>query len=532
MTGYWANMAVRFRKRPLGIFGLAVLLLFCLAALYAPFLASSKPIMVIFDGELYFPLFRYLLSNAFYTKKIDLFFNALSLVSIPFAASFLIPRASRRTVQSALILLGAITFVYFGFFKQLDPAVSVYLNKQKEAAVLQILAEREQSQQIARRRYELPSWQFELEYMNTYAKLNLIMQEKNQLEQYERVKKCLSNPSETPYTLYAIRQEHINKEHQRLQSEIQQMRQEYEKTKKEEEKLRRSFTEAQAEKLYALEEQNEAFEELENRLNYIDDKKTWMQHELGKLSFVLMPPLRPYHWEDDVGGEQELNLKLPLQELSRINGKDLVSALLFGSRISLFVGFAATFLALIIGIPLGLISGYYGGRIDILLSRFVEVWEAMPVFFMLLLVVAILQTKSIFVVIAVLSAFSWEGAFRFVRAETFKQRELLYVDASRALGFPDHDILLRHILPNSILAVLALLPFDIMSAITREAGLAFLGIGEDISCSWGVLMDEGRSVFPAVSSLLWPPALVLTVLLVAIAFVGEALQRALDPKSD
>ncbi|MBS0638073.1 MAG: ABC transporter permease subunit, partial [Verrucomicrobia bacterium] len=119
-----------------------------------------------------------------------------------------------------------------------------------------------------------------------------------------------------------------------------------------------------------------------------------------------------------------------------------------------------------------------------------------------------------------------------IRAETFRQREMLYVDASKAIGFPDRTILLRHILPNSILAVLALLPFDIMAAVSREAALAFLGLGEEQSCSWGVLMDEGRAAFPADSSLLWPPAIVLTILLVAIASVGQSLQAALDPKTE
>jgi peptide/nickel transport system permease protein len=155
----------------------------------------------------------------------------------------------------------------------------------------------------------------------------------------------------------------------------------------------------------------------------------------------------------------------------------------------------------------------------------------MPTFFMLMLLVTLLQTKAIAIVIAVIALFGWTTCFRFVRAETFRQREMLYIDAARALGFSNLRILWVHVLPNSLLAVLALLPFDIMGAITKESGLAFLGLGEERSCSWGVLMDEGRQAFPAESMLLWPPAIVLTILLLAIAFVGEAVQSAADPKA-
>ena len=98
------------------------------------------------------------------------------------------------------------------------------------------------------------------------------------------------------------------------------------------------------------------------------------------------------------------------------------------------------------------------------------------------------------------------------------------------MGFPDSYIMFSHILPNAIPHVLTLLPFAMMGAITSEAGLSFLGLGEEGSCSWGVLMDEGRSAFPSESYLLWPPAILLTILLVAIAMVGDSFRDALDPK--
>jgi peptide/nickel transport system permease protein len=225
-----------------------------------------------------------------------------------------------------------------------------------------------------------------------------------------------------------------------------------------------------------------------------------------------------------------LNQLIPWWDLTRTNRKDLVSALIFGVRISLVVGIIAVAISLVIGIPIGAMAGFYGGKFDILVSRLMEIWESMPTFFMLLLVVAITQSKTIFLVIAVIGIFSWPSFSRYIRGEFFKQRNLAYIEACRSLGFPNRFIMFSHILPNAIPPLLTLLPFAIMGAITSEAGLSFLGLGEEGSCSWGVLMDEGRSAFPGESYLLWPPAILLTILLVAIALVGDATRDSLDPK--
>lgn len=507
----------RFKSRPLGMLGLFVLTLFVLVALYAPFFASSKPLYVCYDGTSYFPLFRYLFSSQFFSKKIDLAFNMLGL----FLPLYLLLPRFRAIV--ATLFVGC--FILFGYFIQLDPANSVFLNTKKEALILRLTSKTNDGTKT-RLRPILPSWDIELEYMNDYAKLNLVLESYNRRMTHEAIARTVDNP----YTLYSQEMSRENEEVKALQHELEVQKEQYEQRMQEE--LLLKDKPQQRQKYLKLQEQNEEYEEKENRLQYLMDRRVWLDRNEALVTSIVLPLLSIHHWEDDVGGEQALNIKLPFTEDTRINRKDLLSALIFGSRISLFVGFAATFLALAIGVPLGLVSGYYGSTLDIAICRFVEVWEAMPVFFMLLLVVSILQTKSIFVVILVISIFSWMGSFRFIRAETFRQREMLYVDASKAIGFPDRTILLRHILPNSILAVLALLPFDIMAAVSREAALAFLGLGEEQSCSWGVLMDEGRAAFPADSDLLWPPAIVLTILLVAIASVGQSLQAALDPKTE
>ena len=261
-----------------------------------------------------------------------------------------------------------------------------------------------------------------------------------------------------------------------------------------------------------------------------EQRTQWLETENNHISFILMPFFKSYHWEDDAGGEQALNKYIPWWELTRINRKDLIAGLIFGIRISLVVGILSVSLAMLIGIPIGVWAGYYGGKFDIIVSRLLEIWESMPTFFMLLLVVAMMQSKSIFLVIAVVGFFGWTGFSRYLRGEFFKQRNLPYVEACRALGFRNSYIMFSHILPNAIPPVITLLPFAILGAISSEAGLSFLGLGEEGSCSWGVLMDEGRTAFPAESYLLWPPAILLTVLLVAIALVGDALRDSIDPK--
>jgi len=524
---YWQLIWQRYKKHPSGMCALVVLAIFFLIAAYAPFLASSKPLYVVYDDHIYFPLFRYLLSSSFYTKKIDLFFNLIGLFLPLYGALFLWLKRYLKIASLILMITFVGLFTYCGFFKVLDPALSAHLEQQKQARILQMDID-------PRKPYQLPSWDFELQYANDYAKLNIVLKQWILRSQHAAIVQALDNPAFAPPTIFQLQEERQQKELEELKRGVEAGKERYLANRKEEEELNKSsgkLSPKALQRLSLLEEENRDFEELQNRYHYLLDKRAWIDRQLKLVRSIQMPLVRSHHWEDDVGGEQSLNLKLPFMELSRINRKDLTAALIFGSRISLFVGIAATALALLIGVPLGLLSGYYGSKFDMLVCRFVEVWEAMPVFFMLLLIVAITQTKSIFVVIAVLSVFSWMSAFRFVRAEAFRQREMLYVDATRALGFTSSRILLVHILPNSILAVLALLPFDIMGAVTREAGLAFLGLGEEQSCSWGVLMDEGRSAFPAESNLLWPPAIVLTLLLISIAFVGQSLQEAMDPKS-
>lgn len=424
-------MKQRFFRHKLGVGGMYVVLLFALIGVYAPFLASSKPLAVVYEGHWYFPLFRYLFYKGFYTKQIDLFFNLL-MFTLPLMAYSLWRRNARMMVFCVLLQLFLFIFINLWPIKN-------------------------------------PTFQ-----NSTYTTLNEFLEQERLFHEHQRITASLQGKPIAPEkisTLWNMQQEH--------------------------------------------------------RQRPID----LPPRDVEKISFKLMPLLRAYHWEEDVGGDQEMNQQLPWWDLSRINRKDLVAALLFGTRISLVVGLLAVSIALSIGLPIGASAGYYGGVFDLLLCRVIEVWEAMPTFFMLLFMIAITQTKSIFLVISVVGLFGWTDFCSYMRGEFLKQRNLAYVDACRALGLHDRRIMFSHIFPNAIPPILTLLPFSIMAAIISEAGLSFLGLGEEGSCSWGVLMDEGRNAFPGESYLLWPPAILLTLLLISIALVGDALRDSLDPKN-
>ena len=522
---------------------------FASSGVYAPFLACSKPFCVNYEGHWYFPLFRYLCFSGFYTKRLDIFFNLLIFTLPAFIIAFHLLRNLPKIRIGALfgiIALQIILFAYVVYSSPIDPAADPKLAAQQQMAIQKMLKNLKPGESL------LPDWNFDLAYMTPYAKLNLVLQYKQRKQQNERLQKYAKGyipAAQSRWLKEALRE----KRSQLLRDGVPPNKIPDDQTLKKQIlaetppniiqrktamptlwNIDRNNEELEIENQKKIEQEHNKdsfdYKYAKATIAYIHDRRAWLEKQASELAYDIMPLIRPFHWEDDAGGSQMLNQYVPWWELTRINRKDLVAALIFGVRISLVVGILAVGLSMIIAIPVGSFAGYYGGKWDILVSRLLEIWEAMPIFFMLLMVVAIVQSKSIFIVIAVIGLFGWTSFSRYVRGEFFKQRNLPYIEACRALGFRDSYIMFSHILPNAIPPVLTLMPFAIMGAITSEAGLSFLGLGEEGSCSWGVLMDEGRSAFPAESYLLWPPAILLTLLLVAIALVGDAFRDALDPK--
>lgn len=548
---YWQAIYKQFHKSFLGKLGLYSVLIFCFVGIYAPFFASSKPFIIHFDGNWYFPFFRYLFFSGFYTKKLDIFFNILMFTMPLSLLSAWSLKHKPDLLKFALCSLLAAQigfFIYFSFFHLSDPASDAKLAQERQLAIQQRVHKKNTLAIIP----IIPEqdWWFDLKYMNDYAKLNAVLRYVQRKQHHREIEKYaegyIKKHGLLP-TLWQMDEDRTKGRIKELESSISSMQPKADLAFQTvslymeacnslnavgEVQNCTNIAAAPAEERKELQEARNAIQsyyEKRERLNFYQQRKQWLEEKSGTIGFSLMP-IVPFHWEEDAGGDQRLNQYLPWWELTRSNRKDLVAALIFGIRISLVVGFLAVALALSIGVPVGAFAGFYGGTFDIIVSRLLEIWESMPTFFMLLLVIAITQSKSIFIVIAVIGLFGWTSFSRYTRGEFFKQRNLSYVEASKAVGYSNLNIIFKDILPNAIPPLLTLLPFAIMGAITSEAGLSFLGLGEDGSCSWGVLMDEGRRGFPSEAYLLWPPAILLTILLVAIALVGDALRDALDPK--
>jgi len=211
-------------------------------------------------------------------------------------------------------------------------------------------------------------------------------------------------------------------------------------------------------------------------------------------------------------------------------GRDVLSRLLYGGRVSLWVGFVAVGISISIGALLGLVSGYFGGLVDEIAMRFVDIMLCFPSFFLILAVVAFLE-PSLFNIMVVIGLTSWMGVARLVRAETLTLREREFVSAARLAGTSTWRIMTRHILPNAMAPVTISAILGIGGAILIESGLSFLGLGvQPPQASWGNMLMDGKSVIEEASWLSLFPGLAILITVLGYNLLGESLRDFLDPR--
>jgi peptide/nickel transport system permease protein len=211
-------------------------------------------------------------------------------------------------------------------------------------------------------------------------------------------------------------------------------------------------------------------------------------------------------------------------------GRDVLSRLIYGSRVSLSVGFVAVSIYVLIGIIIGAIAGYFGGTMDMLLSRLIEVVLCFPTFFLILTLLAVLG-PSIYYIMMVIGLTGWTGIARLVRGEFLKLRDQDFVTACRSQGMGTSRIIFRHILPNSIAPVLVSSTFGVAAAILVESSLSFLGFGvQPPTPSWGDLLSQSRAFIDIAWWLTIFPGVAIFLTITSFNLVGEGLRDAIDPK--
>lgn len=211
-------------------------------------------------------------------------------------------------------------------------------------------------------------------------------------------------------------------------------------------------------------------------------------------------------------------------------GRDVLSRLIHGTRISLSIGFVAVGIASIIGVIFGALAGYYGGWVDVIISRLIEIMYCFPTFFLILAVLAFIQ-PSIYNIMIVIGITGWPGIARLIRGEFFKLRKNDFVAASQVLGASDWRVMFRHILPNAIAPVLVSISFGVASAILVESSLSFLGFGvPPYEPSWGDILSQANEFMDIAWWLTLSPGIAIFLTITSYNLVGEGLRDAIDPR--
>lgn len=210
-------------------------------------------------------------------------------------------------------------------------------------------------------------------------------------------------------------------------------------------------------------------------------------------------------------------------------GRDILSQVIWGCRISLFVGFVASLLTTLIGIIAGALAGYYGGYIDIILMRITDVIIVLPTFVLALMMVS-LYGNSFYVIVVVIATTGWTSTARLVRAEYLTHKERAYVESARSIGITDINIILGEILPNAMPPIIVNASIGVSRAILLEAGLSFLGAGDPSVISWGYMLSNAFKFIHISWWMITVPGFALFLTALSLNLIGDALNDALNPR--
>jgi len=219
-------------------------------------------------------------------------------------------------------------------------------------------------------------------------------------------------------------------------------------------------------------------------------------------------------------------------------GRDTLSRLVYGSRVSLSVGILVQLIILPIGLAIGLTAGYFGGRIDNILMRFTDIWYAFPDLLFVLVVVSVFQqftsgsiVLQVLMIFGAIALVNWVGLARLVRGQVLSIKEKEFIEAARSSGSPPLKLILKHLLPNSLGPIIVTLTFGIPNAIFLEAFLSFIGFGiQPPTPTWGQMVNSGYETIYANPSSVVFPAVAIGITLLAFTFIGDGLRDALDPR--
>ncbi|WP_127555907.1 ABC transporter permease [Saccharospirillum alexandrii] len=262
-----------------------------------------------------------------------------------------------------------------------------------------------------------------------------------------------------------------------------------------------------------------------------DYRDPYLQELIESSGWILWPPI-PYAYNT-------INYDLPSPAPSPPTtenwlgtddkGRDVLANVLYGFRLSVLFGFLTTIISAIIGVAAGAVQGFYGGKLDLFMQRFMEIWGSMPTLFILIILMSIV-TPSFWWLVLVVLLFGWMGFVGVVRAEFLRTRNFEYVQSARAMGMSDSRLMFRHILPNAMVATLTFLPFTLSGSITILTSLDFLGFGMPPgSPSLGLLLAQGKANIQA-PWLGFTAFFIVGFMLTTLIFVGEGVRDAFDPR--